>query len=73
MMSSSLALISCNAAFREGRGWEGGMGQREVLFHQRKVWEDVQREREREEWKENGTYGRKVWEEKRERMVQRSM
>ena len=29
MMSSSLALISCNAAFREGKGGERGMGQRE--------------------------------------------
>ena len=49
------------------------MGQREVVCHQRKVWEDVQSRREREEGNENGTYGRKAWEEKRERMVQSSM
>ena len=49
------------------------MGQREVVCHQRKVWEDVQRRREREEGKDNGTHSRKAWEEKRERMVQSSM
>ena len=49
------------------------MGQREVVCHQRKVWEDVQRRREREEGKENGTHSRKAQEEKRERMVQSSM
>ena len=46
------------------------MGQREVVSHQGK---DVQRRREREEGKENGTHSRKAWEEKRERMVQSSM
>ena len=56
-----------------GKGGEGEMGQREVVCHQRKVWEDVQRRREREEGKENGTHSRKAWEEKRERMVQSSM
>ena len=56
-----------------GKGGRGGMGQKKVVFHQRKVWEDVQRRREREEGKENGTYGRKAWEEKRERMVRSSM
>ena len=44
-----------------------------VVCHQRKVWEDVQRRREREEGKESGTHSRKAWEEKRERMVQSSM
>ena len=58
-----------------GKGGEGGEreGQREVVCHQRKVWEDVQRRREREEGKDNGTQSRKAWEEKRERMVQSSM
>ena len=77
MMSSSLAQISCNAAFREGREGRGGWGKARWCVikgkYERKVWEDVQSRKEREEGNENGTYGRKAWEEKRQRMVESSM
>ena len=37
MMSTSLALISCNAAFREGREGEEG---KDNGTHSRKAWEE---------------------------------
>ena len=66
MMSSSLALISCNAAFREGMGGRGDGASRVSMGR-------LTEKEESEEGRENETHSKEAWEEKRERMVQNSM